>query len=109
MKDTACRRIEILLYLCERRFETRGNLMFEFGISKNTLDRDILILSEKFPIGTKRGSEGGVYVEDWFQLGARYLTEQQVELLERLLPNLEGKDKETMSSILKEFKANKHN
>jgi predicted DNA-binding transcriptional regulator YafY len=83
--------------------------MFEFGISKNTLDRDILNLSARFPIGTKRGREGGVYVEDGYELGARHLTEQQAELLERLLPNLEGKDKETMSSILKEFKNYKHN
>ena len=41
---------------------------------------------------------------DGFRFGMKYLTGIQYELLERLLEVLEGRDKETLHSIIKTFK-----
>ena len=39
------RRRAIMEVLCVRRHETRGNLAFEFGVSKRTIECDIQSLS----------------------------------------------------------------
>ena len=54
------RRKDILEALCERKFDTRANLAFEFGVSKRTIDNDIIVLSLKHPIYTIPGRGGGV-------------------------------------------------
>ena len=71
------RRNAILEVLCFRRFDTVANLAFEFGVTDRTIRND--------------------------RLGKTYLKDEQQELLERLLPSLDGKDAEVMKSILKTF------
>lgn len=97
------RRNAILECLCQRRFETRENLAFEFGVSKRTIEYDILTLSLNYPIYTVQGNGGGIYVDADFRLGKVYLKDKQQELLKRLLPTLDDEDAETMKSILKTF------
>lgn len=94
----------ILHILCARRKETIENLAFELDVCRNTIQRDIEILSLSFPIYTSQGVGGGIYVVEGFQLGMRYLTKDQCELLERLLGTVGGKDKETLYGIIKSFK-----
>lgn len=86
-----------------RRFETLENLAFEFGVSKRTIRYDIEILSLTYPIYTVQGNGGGIYVDENYRLGKSYLKKDQQELLERLLPNLNGKDATTMREIIKTF------
>lgn len=97
------RRNAILEVLCVRRFETLDNLAFEFGVSKRTIRYDIESLSLTYPIYTVSGNGGGIYVDENFRLGKSYLNDEQQELLQRLLPNLDGKDAEVMKSILNTF------
>lgn len=97
------RRNAILEELCVRRFEKINNLAFEFGVSERTIRNDILILSLDYPIYTAQGNGGGIYVDEKFRLGNKYLKGEQQELLERLLTELDGKDAETMTSIIKTF------
>lgn len=104
MEGTTERRQAILLRLCERRFETIGNLAFEFSVNRRTIRRDIEILSLSYPLYTTKGRGGGVYVVNGFRLGMKYLTEEQTALLECLLETLKGKDKEILHSIIKTFK-----
>ncbi len=104
MIKTTERRMAILHILCARRKETIENLAFELDVCRNTIQRDIEILSLSFPIYTSQGVGGGIYVVEGFQLGMRYLTKAQCELLERLLGAVEGADKETLHSIIKTFK-----
>ena len=104
MIKTTERRLTILHILCERRKETLDNLAFELSVCRNTIQRDIEALSLSFPIYTSQGNGGGVYVVDGFRLGMKYLTDDQCELLERLLEMSEGKDKEVLHSIIKTFK-----
>ena len=93
----------LLEILSMRRFETLENLAFEFGVSKRTIRYDIEILSLTYPIYTVQGNGGGIHVDENYRLGKSYLKKDQQELLERLLPNLNGKDATTMREIIKTF------
>ena len=97
------RRKEILEVLSLRRVEQINNLAFQFGVSEKTIRRDILTLSLEYPIYTAQGNGGGIYVDKNFRLGRVYLKNEQQELLERLLPGLDGKGAEVMKAILKTF------
>lgn len=97
------RRNAILEVLCLRRHDTRENLAFEFGVSKRTIEYDILMLSLEYPIYTTQGNGGGIHVVDDFRLGKTYLKSEQQALLERLLPELGEEDAEIMKAILKTF------
>ncbi len=57
---TAERQREIMKVLCWRRHETIRNLVFEFGVSMRTIQRDIEALNRSEPIYTKPGRYGGV-------------------------------------------------
>ena len=104
MLRTTERRISILRILCERRKETLENLAFELEVSRNTIQRDIEVLSLTYPIYTSQGIGGGVCIVDNFRLGMKYLTNTQCELLETLLETQEGEAKEILHSIIKTFK-----
>lgn len=60
------RRRAILIALCNRRFEE--NLANEFGVSKRTIDNDVLYLSLTYPVYTSSGRNGGIFVDE--KLGA---------------------------------------
>ena len=97
------RRNAILEDLCMRRYEKVSNLAFQYGVTTRTIRNDILILSLEYPIYTAKGNGGGIYVDKNFRLGKVFLKSEQQELLERLLPGLDGKDVEVMNAILKTF------
>lgn len=97
------RRRAILEVLCVRRYDKRENLAFEFNVSKNTIDRDIIALSCEYPIYTVQGNGGGIYVEKSYKLDKQYLTNEETELLKKLLPYFEGKNADTVKSILRKF------
>lgn len=88
-----------------RKKETCENLAFEFGVSIRTIYYDLDALTPYYPIQTQSGKGGGVYVEDGFRWDRRYLTDEQSELLERLLKRLSGKDTVVMQSILDTFQS----
>lgn len=103
MKNTSERRLEILEYLCERRRDTVAHLAAEFGVCERTMRNDILLLSCSYPVYTKQGNNGGVFLMGHFQPGMRYLTPRQAELLKTLSVGLDGEEKKIMQSILDSF------
>ena len=103
MRNPSERRMSIIETLSERRSDSIDNLAFEFGVSRRTMRNDIEILSLSFPLYTIPGSRGGVFVADGFSLGKRYLTNEQTDLLMRLIPTLSGSDADIMKSILQTF------
>lgn len=62
------RRKAILEVLCTRRHETRENLAFEFGVSKRTIEYDIMYLSLEYPVYTTQGNGGGIHIMDGYHL-----------------------------------------
>ncbi len=97
------RRRELLEVLCDRRFDTQANLAFEFGVSKRTIEYDVLELSLRYPVYTQKGTNGGVYVLEGFELNRKYLSEKQKRVMERILDKLSGEEKEVMESVLQIF------
>lgn len=99
----ADRRRAILEALSTDKFTTRANLAFEFGVSKRTIDHDLLLLSRKYPIYAMPGKGGGIHIMDNFRLDGRYLTEEQTGVLVRLAEGASESDKRVIRSILKKF------
>lgn len=83
------------------------NLAFEFGVSRRTISSDILRLSCRYPLYTKTGYGGGVFVEEWYELDMKYFTEKQTELVKRILPHLDGEDYKVMEKIIEIFRYRK--
>lgn len=94
------RRQAILEVLCMRRHETRENLAHEFGVSKRTIEYDVLELSLNYPVFTTQGNGGGIHVTDDFHLNRPKMNDKQTELLKRVLLTLSGEDKVTMQNII---------
>ena len=94
------RRQAILEVLCLRRHETRENLANEFGVSKRTIESDVLNLMLTYPVYTVQGNGGGIYVTDNFRLDRPRMNEKQTALLQKVLLTLSGEDKETMQNII---------
>lgn len=95
------RRQAILEVLSLRRHETRENLANEFGVSKRTIEYDVLNLMLTYPVYTVQGNGGGIYVTDNFRLDRPRMNEKQTALLQKVLLTLSGEDKETMETIIK--------
>ena len=103
MYGTIERRQLILNVLCERRTETIDNLAFEFSVHRNTIKKDIEVLSFYFPLFTTKGTGGGVHLVDGFRLGMKYLTDKQYEILYQISERLDGEEKTVVLGILKTF------
>ena len=93
----------IIELLCERRTEKIENLAFEFSVNECTIRRDIQELSLSYPIYTKTGTYGGVYVAEDYYLGKQYLRSEEKELLEQLSLSLGDDQKKTLQSIIRRF------
>ena len=100
----AQRQQEIINILASRGQETIPHLAAELDVSERTIHRDITELSAAYPIVTMAGRYGGgVKLMDGYRKSRKFLTKEQIELLQRLVPDLEGKDQKTLLSILREF------
>ena len=104
MRNTVERRQMILKIICERRADKIDNLAFEFSVCRNTIKKDIEVLSMSFPIYTTQGNGGGVHIVDGFKLEMKYLTKEQAEFLESILHNYSDKEKEILVEILNTFR-----
>lgn len=97
------RRQRILELLCLRRHESYSVLAHEFNVSRETIHRDIVILTCDYPIEVVSGRHGGVKVADWFHLDRRTLNASQIMFLRRLAAQLDGDDQEKLNSIIVQF------
>lgn len=97
------RRRRIMYYLDDRRRATGPELAAHFGVSLGTIMVDIEILTCEYPITTRKGRYGGIFVPETWHYDRRYLTDRQEELLRKICAGLEGDDRETMEGILTAF------
>ena len=103
MQSALERRKDIIEYLNVQRFDTIDNLSYKFGVTRNTIKNDLLILSLSYPVSTKKGTGGGVYMEDWFDLYKHYLNIEQQETLKKEIATSSDEDAAVLTSILKSF------
>ena len=106
MQSAIERRQRIIEILNMRRSEKIDNLAFELKVERRTIRRDIEVLSCSYPIDTRTGRAGCVFVPDGFDLYERYLTAKQFEVLERLKATATGEDVKVLETILKSFGRN---
>ena len=106
MQSAIERRQRIVEILNMRRSEQLENLANELNVSKSTIRRDIEVLSCSYPLNTKQGNGGCIYVEDGFDLYERYLTAKQFEVLEELKVNATEEQVKVLETILKSFGRN---
>ena len=97
------RRQKILEILCLRRHETTDNLAHEFNVGRETIRRDITVLTCSYPVETVQGSHGGVRVADWFHLDRRSLNSDEITFLRKLEGRLDGADREMLNRIISTF------
>ena len=97
------RRQKILEILCLRRHETTETLAHEFNVSRETIRRDITVLTCSYPVETVQGSHGGVRVADWFHLDRRTLNSDEITFLHKLEGRLDGADREMLNRIISIF------
>ena len=103
------RRQRILEILCLRRQDTYGNLATEFGVSRETIRRDILVLMCSYPIETVRGRHGGgVKISDDYWPYRKTLDSEQIDFLIRQSKKVEGRDLAILSSILFQLAPSQH-
>ena len=66
--DTAHRRMEIISILAAKRHMTMGELAWELEVSRRTIMNDVIALSFDYPIYTKPGEGGGVFITENYKL-----------------------------------------
>ena len=86
--------------LYERHNDIVGNRAFEFDASFHTIRNDIRVLELKYPIYTRIGAGGGVYILDSSRLQQRWLTVHQRELLMDVCSALDDERALLMKSII---------
>lgn len=84
----------------ERHNDIVGNRAFEFDASFHTIRNDIRVLELKYPIYTRMGAGGGVFILDSSRLQQRWLTVEQRELLMDVCSALDDERALLMKSII---------
>lgn len=86
--------------LHERHNDAVGNRAFEFYVSFHTIRNDIRVLELEYPIYTRMGAGGGVFILDSSRLQQRWLTVRQRELLKDVCSVLDDERALLMKSII---------
>lgn len=102
MRATERRKL-ILEIICERRFETASKLAEEFNVTVRTIYNDVLELSLSYPIYTKQGEYGGIYIAEGYYIGRQYLTDEQKNLLNELTGTVNEEQAKILQSIISKF------
>ena len=102
------RQLEIIKYLCRKRYATMSTLADEFGVSVRTIQRDIEALTLFVPLDVKAGRyEGGVYVVRDYTMDRMYMTEKEVNVLlkiqELIKPQLIESERLILDNLIKKY------
>ena len=105
--DTAHRRMEIISILSAKGHVTMAELAWELDVSRRTIMNDIISLSYDYPVYTKPGGGGGVFITEKYKPYCTTLTQTELETLCRLYGKSGGKEKEILSRIIHKYGADK--
>jgi len=105
--DTAHRRMEIISILSARGHATTRELAWELDVSRRTIMHDVVALSFDYPIYTKPGEGGGVFITEKYKPYGNTLTQTELETLCKIYGRAEGKEKEILFRIIHKYGADK--
>ena len=97
------RRMEIISILIARRQTTAKELAEEFGVTVRTIHNDIQALSPGYPIYTKQGGDGGIFIGEYYNPYINSLSIKELEVLCELHEMTEGLQKKILSQILRKY------
>ena len=101
--NTVHRRTEIINILIIRRHTTANELAQEFGVSIRTIQYDIQALSLGFPIYTKQGGDGGIFVGENYKPFMNTLTTLELKVLQEMYELAEGIHKKVLFQVLRKY------
>ena len=105
--DSAHRRMEIISILSARGHATMRELAWELEVSRRTIMHDVTALSFDYPIYTKSGEGGGVFITENYKPYINTLTQTELETLCGLYNRAEGKEREILFRIIHKYGADK--
>ena len=97
------RRDEIISILTVRRHTTADELAYEFSVSVRTIEYDIQALSLKYPIYTKPGVAGGIFMGEHYKPYINSLTSRELQTLKEVYQEAEDRHKEILAQILHKY------
>ena len=97
------RREKIRLLLVREKSTTTRYLMDYFGVTKKTILKDIMFLSSIIPIESRQGNGGGIFLKMEYDAPKVYLSEDEEELLLKLLDTLCVQEKKVLINIINKF------
>lgn len=80
-----------------------GSLAQEFGVSRGTICRDILILQSEYPIISETGRRGGISLPDGYYLFEKHLSPKQADAIRKCLLTADSDLQPVLTSILNDF------
>ena len=105
--NTTNRRTEIMNILIIRRHTPARELAEEFGVTTRTIQRDIQALSPSFPVYTKQGGDGGIYIGDDYKPYVNTLSADELKTLREIYGQAEGGQKKILLQIIHKYGPNK--
>ena len=97
------RREKMRVLLVKERSTTATFLMNHFGVSRRTVYNDLLFLNDVLPLETHRGNGGGVSLNLEYYAPKVYLSDDEENLLLRLLESVSEKEKKMLINIINKF------
>ena len=97
------RRAEIMRILTARRFESASRLAKELDVHINTIKRDILALTAEYPLETREGNGGGVFLPDWYHPHRNILSNEQKQTLSQLMESANEQQAKVLRELLLEY------
>ena len=101
--NTMYRRLEIINILIIRRQATAGELAQELGVSIRTIQYDIQALSPVYPIYTKQGENGGIFIREDYKPYVNTLSPQELNVLSELVDQTEGLHRKILLQIIRKY------
>ena len=94
---------EIMNILILRRHTTARELADELGVTTRTIQRDIQALSPGFPVYTRQGGDGGIYIGDDYKPYVNTLSADELNTLCEIYRQAEGVHKKILLQILHKY------
>ena len=101
--STMNRRLEIVDMLLVKRSTTANELAQILNVSIRTIQYDIRELSVRYPIYTKQGEHGGIFIDDEYRPYNNTLSEQELKLLHEFYEIAEGFNKQILYQIISKY------
>ena len=82
---------------------TANELAQELGVSIRTIQYDIQALSPQYPIYTKPGENGGLFIREDYNPHINSLTPMELENLREMYEQTEGVHKKVLLQIIRKY------